>query len=128
MKKTRKILSSILLLLVCGLSVLCLAGCNFFFGPTAEDIQKNLEDNGYTVTVLDGSDYIGSEADTFAVTSLDTYIFGVKGEDRIYVFFFYSIDDAELNGSFINISGLKQGQTNNIIYVGTKQAIKDAKL
>ena len=95
-----------------------------------DDAKTNLEGAGYKVLIMTGDEYEESDENTFAITSLalEYYLYAEKDADKIYIYFFYSIDDASNNEPFINHDGLSSGQNNNVIYYGTKQAIKDAKL
>lgn len=95
-----------------------------------DEAKSNLESAGYTVTVRDGSEYANSEDNNFVLmaSELDQYLYAKKGDDEIHLFYFFSIEQAESNYDFISIRELTTGQNNELIYCGTKQAIKDAKL
>ena len=128
MKKITKRLLSFVFALVL---VVELASCGLFKSVTKEEAKSNLETAGYTVTVVEGSVYAESEDNEFMLTAgeLDTYMYAVKGEDKIKLFFFYTIDQASLNSEFMNnFDGLLSGQSNELVYFGTRQAIKDAGL
>ena len=108
-----------------------LTSCSSFFGTTPEKVKKNLEEATYTVNVIDGSTYADSDENPFPFllgSELDTFVYGEKGEDRIYVYFFYFIEDAESNYTFMTMPGLSSGQNNKAVYFGTRQAIKDAQI
>ena len=103
------------------------AGCGLFFGVAADDAKKNLEAAGYTLTVMDGEDYADSEENKFNVfaSELVEYIHAVKGDDEVYLFYFISIDVAESNYNFIHFDKMQSGQSNELLYFGTSQALKD---
>ena len=124
MKKT---LFKILSIFVSKILLLQLASCK---GITKDDAKANLEGAGYKVLIMTGDEYEESDENTFTITSLELeyYLYAEKDADKIYIYFFYSIDDASNNEPFINHNGLSSGQNNNVIYYGTKQAIKDAKI
>lgn len=124
----KKIISISLAVVVLALSVLFVAGCSLFKGINLDEVKTNLKNAGYTVTVLTGNEYVETEDAVSAIASyeLENYLYAVKGEDKIHIFFFDSIDTASFNSDFINFSGLLGGQSNEVIYRGTRQAIKDA--
>ena len=126
MKKNIISVFTIVLLLV---SLFMLASCSFN-APKVEDVKANLEAIGYTVTVKTGSEYVNSDENEFNLTEaeLDSYLYAKKGDDEIYMFYFFSIDLAEANKDFMNFPKLLSGQTNELIYFATRQARKDAKL
>ena len=123
MKKTVSMVFA--LVLVSALAIL--AGCSLFFGVSSADAKKNLEAAGYTVTVMDGDTYADSEENKFNVISSDLveYIHAVKGDDEIYLFYFFSIEIAESNYNFIHFDKLQSGQSNELLYFGTAKALKD---
>ena len=125
MRKILKI-SAFLLLLV---SLFTLTSCNLK-GLTLEEAKTNLEEAGYTVTIIDGATYCNSDDNEFLLleTELENYLYASKGDDKIHMFFFYTIDEASSNSSFINFPNLLGGQTNELVYYATRQARKDAKL
>ena len=99
-------------------------------GLSKDDAKKNLEDAGYDVTVIDGNTYTDSDDNTYFLvsTELEYYLYAKKGEEEIYMYFFYTIDQASSYYTFMTNSKLKSGQNNNVVYFGTKQAIKDSKI
>ena len=125
MKKTVVFL---LIVTILTLSVISFAGCGLFKGIQLDEVKTNLENAGYTVTVMTGDEYVETEDAVPAIGSseLDNYLYAVKGEDEIHIFFFYTIDIASFNSDFIHIKSLLGGQINEVIYRGTRQAIKDA--
>ncbi len=128
MKKIISVLWIVTLLTAC--TALCLAGCSLFKSISVDDAKSNLEAAGYEVTVMTGKEYCATEdANPFIMEfELDHYLYGVKGEDVIHLFFFDSVDHASDNSDHISFSGLKQGQHNKVVYAATKQAKKDAKI
>ena len=126
MKKNIIRIMTFALLLV---TMFTLASCSFKT-PTVDESKATLEAAGYTVEVMDGAAYCESEKNTFNLTSgeLDKYLYAKKGDDEIYMFYFFSSSQAEFNSSFINYPGLLSGQSNEMIYYATKQARKDANL
>ena len=126
-----KVLVSVLLVVVVITAILALSACNIFKTVTAEEVENNLRSAYYEVTVKTGKEYVESDENTFNLTEseLTKYIYAVNGEEKIYVFVFDTIKEAELNSNFIMIDGMKSsGQNNKILYYGTKQAVKDAGL
>ena len=124
----KKIISLSLAVIVIALSVLFVAGCSLFTGIKLDTVNTNLKDAGYTVTVLTGDEYVETDDAVLAISAaeLNKFLYAVKGEDEIYIFFFTDINTASLNSDFIIINGMLGGQHNEVIYRGTRQAIKDA--
>ena len=117
-------------LFLCLALVGVLSGCNLK-GLNADEAKANLEAAGYTVTVREGEEFVNSgdcQFDTIFSTELEKYLYAVKGEDKIYMYFFYFIETASSNYDFMHMDGLKSGQNNKTVYFGTKQAIKDSKI
>lgn len=125
MKKTCSVL---LVVTILALSLFFVTGCSLFKGIKLDEVQTNLKNAGYTVTVMTGVEYVETEDAVPAIASyeLEKYLYAVKGEDKIHIFFFDTIDTASFNSDFINFSGMLGGQHNEVIYCGTRQAIKDA--
>ena len=119
----------VVLCFVLTLSLLCFSGCFLFKSISIDEVKANLENAGYEVTVMSGEDYIESEENpypTLISSELKEYLYAVKGEDEIHLYFFYTTDDASENYDFMNNSKLKSGQINDVVYFATKQAKKDA--
>ena len=98
---------------------------------TPDEAKETLEGAGYTVTVMSGSEFADSDQNTFAIfaSDLDSYLYAVKGNDVIYMYFFTDTDTASRNYDFMTAPGdLYGGQSNNVVYFATKQARKDAKV
>ena len=110
------------------LSVISFAGCSLFKGIDLEEVKGNLENAGYTVRVMTGDEYVETDDAVPAIASfeLERYLYAVKGENEIHIFFFINTDTASFNSDFINFNGMLGGQNNEVIYSGTRQAIKDA--
>ena len=124
----KKIISLSLALAVLALSVLFVAGCSLFTGIQLDTVKENLENAGYTVNVMTGDEYVETDDAVLAISAaeLNKFLYAVKGEDEIYIFFFTDINTASFNSDFIHIKNLLGGQHNEVIYCGTRQAIKDA--
>lgn len=124
----KKIVYALLIITVLTLTVVSFAGCNLFKGIDLDETKTNLENSGYTVIVLTGDEYVEKEDAVPAIGSyeLNNYLYAVKGEEEIHIFFFVSIDAASYESDFINIKNLLGGQNNEVVYRGTRQAIKDA--
>ena len=117
-------------LFLCLALVGVLSSCNLK-GLTVDEAKANLEAAGYTVTVREGEEFIDSgdcQFDAIFSTELDKYLYAVKGEEKIYMYFFVTVDTASNNYTFMNMNGLRSGQNNKTVYFGTKQAIKDSKI
>lgn len=128
MKKTLALFLAVTILTI---SVVSLASCDLFKSIELDETKANLEAAGYTVTVISGSDYVLRDDAVPSIMSseLSDYLYAVKGDEEIHVFFFYSIEDASDNYDFINYNNLRnKGQNNNVAYIGTSQAVKDAKI
>ena len=128
MKKTK-----ILILLVAvfmAISVVSLMGCGLFKEIKLSEVQANLKNAGYEVNVMTGEEYVQTEdADPFVTSGeLETYLYAVKGNDLIHMFFYYTVDDASWDHDAMIYPGLLSGQSNRVVYFATKQARKDAKL
>ena len=128
----KRIVSIVLVtLFLFALSAFCFGGCGLFKSISLEEAKSNLESAGYEVTVMSGDDFVDLDDNGFpTITSseLKNYLYAVKGEDLIHIFFFYTTDDASDNADFIDAPKLLRGQTNEVVYLGTKQAQKDAKI
>ena len=126
MKKTL----AIVLLAVLSLSLVaaCANGCSFFKSISLDEAKTNLENAGYEVTVMSGSKYVEREDAIPSIMSheLDNYLYAVKGEEEIHIFFFCSVDYASDNVDFMRIGDLYSGQSNEVVYLATKQAKTDA--
>ena len=115
---------------------LLLGGCS----ASAENVQKDLEADGYKVTLVDSREYransiFGAISDPF---DFSTYLDATKdNKDALFAWFFYSTKDAEewyqFSGTWLtNIKygeeTMKSGQKNNCIYIGTANARSVSKL
>lgn len=111
---------------VCAL--FSLVSCRFT-APTVEEAKTTLGEAGYAVTVKT-SEELTDETEPFlsTITGIENCLHAKKEKDEIYLIYFFSIDWAEDEYSFINTDFERKGQINHLIYVGTKQAVKDAKL
>ncbi|MBO4472655.1 MAG: hypothetical protein J5765_02475 [Clostridia bacterium] len=126
---------AIITLIVCfaaALSVGCFSGCSLFKSISLDEAKTNLESAGYEVTVMSGKEYVESDNNPYPFImefELDHYLYAVKGEDVIHLYFFSTIDDASDNYDFMTgEKGQTSGQKNELVYFGTKQAISDAKI
>ena len=127
----KRIATLLLVVLILAVSVTGLMGCGLFNTVTFEEVESNLNAAEYTVTVMSGKDYIESDKNPYPFLNeaeLESYLYAVKGDDEIHVYYFRSIDIAENNYSFMSNSNLLGGQNNQIVYFATKQARKDAKV
>lgn len=129
MKKTVSLFFAALFLL--SATVFAFSGCGLLKSVTLDEAKQNLESAGYTVTVMSGADYAESEGNTnmLFASELDSYLYAVKDNDEIHMFFFTDTDTASRNYEFMIAPGkLLSGQSNNVVYFATKQARKDAKV
>jgi len=126
MKKTSVILLAVIIL---TLSVLSFAGCELLSFTSFDEAKANLESAGYTVTELTGEEYVELPDALPSVSSatLERYIYAVKGDDEIHIFLFPTIDIASNESTFMIMSGLFSGQSNEVVYFATRQARADAK-
>ena len=111
--------------------IVALVGCGLFKSVTLDEAKANLENAGYEVRVVAGDEFADSDENPFpsiVAFELDNYLEAKKGDDVVYLYFFASVDYASNNYSFMHYDGLRSGQSNSLIYFGTKQAIKDAGL
>ena len=126
----KKITIALLIAILSAFSAFSFVGCGLFKSIKLDEAKANLENAGYAVTVMTGEEYVETEDAVSAITSseLAEYLYAVKGGDEIRLFFFYTIDDASFNSDFIVFNGQLGGQSNEVLYRGTRQAIKDAGL
>ena len=128
MKKTAALLLAFTIL---AISVVSLVSCDLFKSIELDETKANLEAAGYTVTVMSGLEYVQRDDafPTIISSELSDYLYAVKGDEQIKIFFFYSIDDASDNYDFMQDNDLnRKGQNNNVVYLATSQAAKDAKV
>lgn len=129
MKKTVSFLLTVASLLT--LTVVSFTGCGLMKEITVDEAKSNLEDAGYTVTVMSGEEYVESDKNEYMLMEVDLldYLYAVKGSDEIHMYFFVSIDAATHNYEFMSApKNLLGGQSNTVVYFATKQARKDAKV
>ncbi len=128
MKKTKILI--LLVAVLMAISVVSLMGCGLFKEIKLSEVQANLKNAGYEVNVMTGEEYVQTEdADPFvSAAELETYLYAVKGNELIHVFFFYTIDQASWANDAMIYPTLYSGQSNKVVYFATKQARKDAKV
>lgn len=124
-------MKKIMCLVVALMALFALTSCSFF-GLSCDQARTNLEEAGYNVTVIDGMDFDYESCPVYSATiigsEIDKYLVAEKGDDVIYMWFFYFLDDASDEYTFMSHKTFKSGQNNNVVYFGTKQAIKDSKI
>ena len=128
MKKTTSLLLAVTILL--SVSVISLFGCGLLNGIKFDEVKKNLETAGYEVVVMSGTEFVESQGEDYPFImehELEKCLYAVKGDEKLYLFVFISIDAASRNSDTIYSSSLQQGQINEVVYLTTKQAKKDAK-
>ncbi len=98
------------------------------FGNNPTKVKETLEAKDYKVTVLSG-EALDKEFETSSLSSLELeyYLFAEKGDDKLYLYYFYTNKDAEFEFNFLDHDGLQKGQSGNVIYFGTSQALEDSK-
>ena len=86
MKKTLSLLLAVSFLTIIIVSV---TGCNLFKPIELDEVKTTLKNAGYTVTVMTGDEYVETEDAVGAIGAyeLETYLYAVKGEDAIPIFF-----------------------------------------
>ena len=129
MKKTISLL--LIVALISVFAAFSFAGCGLFNTVTADEAVAKLTDAKYQVTVMTGAEYVESnqyEFEMISASDLQTYIYAVKGDDVIKMFFFDSLATADAMSNYINDDKLLSGQSNELIYLATKQARKDVGL
>ena len=128
MKKTVSALLIVATLL--AIAALAMTGCALFKSITPEEAKTKLEEAGYQVSIMTGKEYVETDDAIPALSDIDLeyFLYAIKGNEVIYLFFFDSVDSASDNANFIFDSGLTSGQSNNVVYLATKQARKDAGL
>ena len=126
----KKALSLLLAVSFLALMIVSVTGCNLFKPIDIDEVKTTLKNAGYTVTVMTGDEYVETDGAVAAIGAyeLEKYLYAVKGEDVIHIFFFVDINTASFNSDFINFDNMLGGQNNEVIYRGTRQAIKDAGL
>ena len=127
MEKTTLVIIVALLLAFAAVSLM---GCGLFKEIKFEEVKANLENAGYTVTVLTGEEYVQREDayPSIMASELEQYLYAVKGDEVLHLFVFVSVDVASRNADFINDPVLYEGQSNEVVYLATKQARSDAKI
>ena len=124
----RKIIATILIVAMLATIGAVLTGCNMFKTIKIDEVKSTLENAGYQVNVMTGTEYCeGENPYLLNDITLQKYLKGTKGEDIIEIFFFDSIDSASREADFIN-TDLYTGQSKEVFYIATKQARKDAGL
>ena len=103
-----------------------LTSCSLF-APSVETVEKNLRNANYEVTVTSGDDIDTDDSNTplFNLMFVSDCVYGEKEKDVIWLIYFYSNDDASDAYDFMH-SDYTMGLINELVYVGTSQAIKDA--
>lgn len=119
-----------LLVITIFASVLSFAGCGLFKDTDYDEAKENLKNAGYTITELTGEEYVKTPdaLTTVSSSTLERYLYAVKGDEQIHIFLFKTIDIATNEEKFMNMNGLLSGQNNEIVYFATKQARKDSQL
>lgn len=131
MKKFARILS---LTLVAVMLCAALASCG---GPAKDpaDAKAALEENGYVATNLSGLALTGTAA-LLGVDDLDAVVTGAKEGEAITIFYFETSDAADAAFEKIEEKAAEAEeeyedmvckQSGKMIWMGTKQAVKDAK-
>ena len=122
-KRTFKVLGGIFSIISLFFVVAC-----YSFGRNPTKVKETLEAKDYKVTVLSG-DALDKEFETSSLSSLELeyYLYAEKGDDKLYLYYFYTNKDAEFEFNFIRHDGLQSGQSNNVLYFGTSQALEDTK-
>ena len=118
--------SPIKALAISSIFLFCLASCSFS-APSIKEEKGVLTEAGYTVTVTSGDDIDTTSKDTplYGLVGVEDCLYAQKDSDEIYLIYFVSTSFA--SDSMI-YTKLKVGQINQLVYTGTAQAIKDAKL
>ena len=137
MKKfTRVLCLTLVAVMLCGV----LASCG---GPAKDpaDAKAALKDNGYTVTAMDSS-LISTMASVLGFKGLEAVVNGEKDGEVVSIYYFEDADAAE--AAYEKVEKLYQEAVDELaeegvetelifkksgamVYMGTKQAIKDAK-
>ena len=128
MKKTIALVLVVAVLMT--VAAMGFAGCDLFKSISLDDAKTTLTNAGYEVLVLTPEEYVEQE-DAFSFIfehELDAYLYASKGDDQIHIFFFNTIEEASANYDMMFMDDLLSGQHNKVVYLGTKQAIKDAGL
>lgn len=123
MKLSVKLLSVFVLLFI----VFSFFGCGLFKSVSFTDAKTKLEEAGYEVKTMTGEEYVDSEENQFPTilaSELENYLYAKNGEEEIYMFYFYSMGDADSNESFMQMDKLLSGRSNELIYFATKEARK----
>lgn len=133
----KKAVASMLLGLLFILTLFSLSGCvdkGGTYYPTNEEMKTDLENNGYTVEVYDDINHHEFFVEFSSIIN-GTSVKAVKGND--YIYFFRPTDSWRcdtvydtLKENCKNYNSLVKIENDekfgNIVYCGTKQAIKDA--
>ena len=133
MKKfTRVLCLTLVAVMLCAV----LASCG---GPAAKpaDAEAALKENGYTVTTMDGI-VLSAAASALGLDKLEAVVAGFKENEAISIYYFEDADAA--TAAYEKVEKLYEEETKEdkdkeyvfkksgaMIYMGTKQAVKDAK-
>ncbi len=123
----KKVISiALITVFILSLVAIGLTGCFLFKTISLDEAKTNLTNAGYEVTVMSGDRYLEKEDAISSIMAheLDNYLYAVKGEEEIHIFF--SVDYASDNIDFMRIGDLYSGQNNEVVYLATKQARTDA--
>ena len=127
----KKIRIALVVVMILTIAAATLVGCGLFKDISFDDAKTNLENAGYTVVVMTGEEYVETEDayPTILSTELVKCLHAVKGNEEIRIFVFNSVDHASDNYSFMSDNKLTTtGQSNEVVYLATKQAKKDAQI
>ena len=138
MKKTLKVLS---LVLVAALSMVLLVACDISSKP--ETVQKKLEGKGYEVEITKDAEDLAGIAEMYGLEEGDITAMLMAGKydeededndgEYISVIFFKNsatakkFTDSDLYKQMHAPNGGEKGRAGSVVYVGTAQAVKDAK-
>lgn len=110
-----------------AISLICLTSCRLTT-PSIEKETRVLKEAGYALTVVSGSELDTEDKDTpvYLVSGIEDCLYAKQDSEEIYLLYFPTADRAR--NAVIPSHKYQQGRINELIYIGTKQAIKDAKL
>ncbi|MBR4800746.1 MAG: hypothetical protein IK048_03675 [Clostridia bacterium] len=129
----KRIVVFVLVVALIAVVASCLVACNMFKEIKLDEVKANLENAGYEVIVMSGSEYCNSDKNEHNLyeTDLNTYLEAHKGGDKIFIFFFTDTSTASRQKEFMfnfDADATYDGQSNEVVYYATKQARKDAGL
>lgn len=134
MKNFVRMLSLALVAVLLGAT---LVSCFGFGAPNADPdkAEKALDEAGYMVAKIDNEIAVAAAGKSLGVDDLECVVTALADEEAVAIYYFEEADDAKEAFKVIKEKAEKQEEeydvvvkrSGKMVYMGTKQAIKDAK-